>query len=197
MTSILTRYLGINLLRNNLLALLTLLAISIFFSLVEEFGDTGQGKYGILQAITYVLLLTPRLIYELLPIASIIGSITTLGVLSNNGELAMLRVSGMSQFKLARIFIEIGILFVVLTLIIGEWLMPISMQKAKTMRSTALITQSNDTLWLRSGDNFINIKKILPNNKLEDIYIYEIDKNNELTSILSSKTGEYSKTSTN
>ena len=52
------------------------------------------------------------------------------------------------------------------------------------MRSIALTQQialkTKNGFWSRDGLNFINIRKILPGDRLEEIYIYEFDENDHL-----------------
>ena len=76
---ILDRYIALTLIKVTLLVLFSLVLLFSFFALVDQLDSTGRGNYGVWQAITYVFLTTPRLTFELFPIAAVIGSMTTLG----------------------------------------------------------------------------------------------------------------------
>ncbi|HIF50419.1 MAG TPA: LPS export ABC transporter permease LptG [Thiotrichaceae bacterium] len=192
---ILDRYIGKSILGISLLALFSLVAIFSFFTLVDQLDDTGRGSYGVMEAIQYVLLTVPRLCYELFPIATVIGSMAALGLLANTSELAVIRTSGVSQMRMAFSLMKTGLIFVVISVLIGEVVAPISEQAAQRKRSIALTEQislkTKNGFWSRDGDNYINIRKILPNDRVEEIYIYEFDEDHKLRSSIRASSAEY------
>ncbi len=192
---ILDRYIGRSILVTSMLALFALVAVFSFFALVDQLDDTGRGDYGVPQAIQYVLLGIPHLSYELLPIAIVIGSMAALGMLANSSELAVIRTSGVSQARLAYSLIKTGLVFVVISILIGEVIAPITEEVAQKKRSIALTKQismkTKHGFWSRDGDNYINIRKILPGDRVEEIYIYEFDKEHHLRSSIYAKQAEY------
>ena len=139
---ILDRYIGRSIVVTSILALFALVAVFAFFSLVDQLDDTGRGNYGVADAIQYVLLTIPRLSYELFPIAIVIGSMAALGMLANTSELAVIRTSGVSQSQLAYSLIKTGLVFVVISILIGEVIAPVTEQAAQQKRSIAL-TKAN------------------------------------------------------
>ncbi len=193
---ILDRYIGKSILLVSFLALFSLVAIFSFFSLVDQLDDTGVGNYGVLEAIQYVLLTVPRLSYELFPIATVIGSMASLGILANTSELAVIRTSGISRIQLAYSLTKTGLIFVVISMFIGEVVAPVSEQAAQQKRSVALTQQislkTKNGFWSRDGDNYINIRKILPGDRVEEIYIYEFDEDHQLRSSIRANKAEYS-----
>ena len=94
---IIQRYITVNLVAVSLISLFGLVSLFSFFSIVDQLEETGRGSYGVTQALLYVLLTTPKLAYELFPIAVVIGSMTALGILAQNSELAVIRTSGVSS----------------------------------------------------------------------------------------------------
>lgn len=193
--NILQKYITRNLLSMTLLALLGLVCLFSFFSLIDQLADTGRGNYSVAQALIYVLLTTPKLVYELFPIAAVIGSMVTLGTLARNSELVIIRTSGLSRTDLAIMLSRSGIILVLLSIIIGEFIAPLSEETAQNRRSLAMTEQisikTKDGYWARDGDSFINIRKVLPDNQVEEIYIYEFDKDNKLRSSIYAKEGRY------
>lgn len=192
---ILDRYIGRSILVTSVLTLFALVAVFSFFSLIDQLDSTGRGNYGVSEAIQYVLLTVPRLSYELFPIATVIGSMTALGMLANTSELAVIRTSGVSQGQLAYSLIKTGLVFVVISILIGEVIAPVTEQAAQQKRSIALTKQismkTKHGFWSRDGDNYINIRKILPGDRVEGIYIYEFDKEHKLRSSIYAKHAEY------
>lgn len=189
------RYIMRILVQSTLIALLVLLGIFAFFSLIDQLEETGRGNYGVWQAIQYVVLTLPHLAYELFPIACVIGSMAMLGQLSHYSELAVLRTSGLSRRKLVTAMCKGGLVLILLAAIIGELIAPTAEQTAQHRRSVALTEQitlkSQYGFWSRDGQSFINIRKILPGNRVEKIYIYEFDSNNELRVSTFARSAEY------
>lgn len=192
---ILQRYVTVSLLWTTLLALFVLVALFCFFSLIDQLEETGRGNYGVLQAVTYVVLTMPRLAYELFPIASVIGAMAVLGILAQNSELAVIHTSGVSRFQLSVLLAKGGIVLVLVAVVIGELVAPVSEEKAQHMRSVALSKQialkSKHGFWTRDGNSYINIRKVLPGNVIEQIYIFEFDEGNRLRNSIYAKRASY------
>lgn len=192
---ILDRYITILLLKTTGLALLVLLALFAVLSLIDQLGDAGRGNYDVIKVIEYVFLTLPRLAFELAPIAAVIGGMTTLGILAHNSELVIIHVAGVSRFRLALSLLKGGLLIVLAALLVGELLAPYSEHTAQHMRSVALSKQiavnTGNGFWSRDGSSFINIRKILPGDQVEDIYIYEFDDEDRLRASTYARRGSY------
>ncbi len=192
---IIQRYFTGSLVWASMLALCALVALFSFFALIDQLEETGKGSYDVAKALTYVLLITPRLAYELFPIAAVIGSMATLGMMAHHSELAVIRTSGISRIRLCFILARSGLVLVVIAIVIGELLVPVCEEKAQQMRSMAMTDQialkTRYGFWARDGNSYINIRKVLPGRRVEQIYIYEFDDNDELRSSIYAQRGEY------
>lgn len=192
---ILDRYIIVILLKTTALALLALLALFAVLLLIDQLGDVGRGNYNVMKAIAFVFLTLPRLTCELIPVAAVIGGMTTLGILAHNSELVIIHTSGVSRFRLALSMMKGGALIVLAALLVGELLAPYSEQTAEYMRSLALSDEialnTVNGLWSRDGSSFINIRKILPGDQVEDIYIYEFDAGDRLRTSTHARRGRY------
>lgn len=195
--NILRRYIARTLAWTTLLALVILVALFSFFSLIDQLEETGRGNYGVLQAVTYVLLVTPRLASELFPIAAMVGAMATLGILAQNSELAVIRTAGVSAAQLGVLLARAGAVLVVLAVVVSELVAPFSEEKAQNLRSIAMTQQitlkSKYGFWARDGNSYINIRKVLPGRHVEQIYIYEFDNDSRLRSSTRAKQARYVK----
>ena len=85
-----------------------------------------------------------------------------MGHLATTNQLLVLRVSGMSIFRLTMLTIKIALIFVIAVIAIGEIFAPIASEEAERGRSKALdiaiASQSQEGFWIRDGENFINVK---------------------------------------
>lgn len=192
---IIDRYILTTLLMTTAVALIVLLALFTFLSLIDQLEETGHGNYDVLKAIQYVLLTLPRIAYELVPIAAIIGSMTTLGILSHHSELVIIRTAGVSLYRLAYAMAKGGAVIILAAIITGELIAPYCEQAAQHLRSVALSEQialkTKNGFWSRDGLSFINIRKLLPGDQLEDIYIYEFDPEDNLRTSTHAKRARY------
>lgn len=192
---IIQRYITVSLLGTSSLALSVLIALFSFFYLIDQLGDVGRGNYGVPQVLSYVLLTMPRLACELFPIAAVIGSMAVLGILARNSELDVIRTAGVSRLQLIKMLGKAGIILVLFAIVLGEFIAPASEQKAQHLRSVALTEQitlkTKFGFWARDGNSYINIRKILPGNKVEEIYIYEFDQQDQLRHSIHAKRATY------
>ena len=204
---ILQRYFGTEIIRAVLFVMLALLALFSFFDLMAELPSVNKGGYKIQHAIWYVCLGLPGYVYEFMPIAVLIGTIYVLSQFASNSEFTIMRAASMSTLMAANMLIKIGLLFVVLTFIFGELIAPSSSKFAEAMKLTALgATESQEFrtgLWTKDlirenglkgniiGSRFLNVKEILPNHQLNEVKMYEFDKNFHLVREVTAKNATY------
>lgn len=181
---ILDRYLGNTVALSTLLVTLVLLALFFFIDFAEQLGDVGKGNYGLAQALQYALLIQARHFYELFPVAALLGTLLGLGWLASNNELIVIRSAGVSLVQITLSVMKLGAVMILAAMAVGELLAPLSEQYAQSQRSIALsdrITlKTNYGFWTRDGQSFINIRTILPGDRLGDISIHEFDKHYNL-----------------
>ena len=103
------------------------LCLFFFFDFVDELQSIGKSDtlgYGTPQALMYVALLIPNHLYELLPIAVLIGTIFVMARLAQSSEYTILRTSGLGPWRALRTLLVLGVGFVFLTFAIGDYLTP-------------------------------------------------------------------------
>lgn len=176
---ILDRYIGTAVAMSSLLVMLVLLALFFFIDFVNNLNDVGKGNYDVVTAAQYVLLSQPRRIYELFPLAALLGTMLGLGALAAGSELTVIRAAGVSLTRIVLSVMKVAAVMMLGVVLIGELVAPKSEQYAQSLRSMALSSQiSLDThygFWSRDERSFINIRTMLPGGKFNDIYVYEFD----------------------
>lgn len=191
----LRRYLAGEVIRATLMVLLAFLGLFAFFDFVNELDNIGRGGYELHHALVYVILLIPGRVYELMPIAVLIGSLYALTTLARHSEITVMRASGLSTARLLGVLSLIGVLFVVMTFVFGEYIAPPAEKAAQQWRLTARgNTVSNELqsgLWVRDGRRFINVKVLTPERTMQGVRIYEFDDAHALRTISYAQRGEY------
>ncbi|MDH3514208.1 MAG: LPS export ABC transporter permease LptG [Gammaproteobacteria bacterium] len=190
MLSLLDRLIARHVLHSTLLVLNVLVALAVFFVLIDTLKDYGKANFGMFELIKYVLLRQPQQVYELSPIGALIGTIMGLSTLALNSELTAMRAAGVSVARIVIATLKMGVLFAVVILLAGEYIVPVSENMAQTGRARALETplQKKSTgIWLRSGASFVNIGEVLPDFSLLRMNIYVFGQDNRLRSQTSAR----------
>jgi len=185
--SLLARYLARQVLTASGFVLLALLVLFAFFDVMQELGSLGRNDYGLAQAAVVVLLSVPGHLYEIVPVAMLIGTLFALSRLVGNSEYAVMRVSGLSTWRVAGYFAAIGVVLAALVLALGEYVAPWSDQTAQRYKLSAtrsvVAQQFRSGLWVKEGTSFVNVREVLPDNTLRGIEIYGFDAEGRLVSI--------------
>lgn len=191
-----SRYLFQEIVVSIVLMMLALLALFAFFDLIQELESLGKGTYGLGQILLFVLLSIPGHVYEVVPVAVLIGTMYALAQFGRNSELVVLRTSGISMVQMARPLLAAGALFAAVTFIGGELVAPLSEKSAQKMRIMAtdsVIAQDfRSGMWVKDGNSFINIEDVLPDAGLLNVHIYEFDPDFHLRVISNARTANYS-----
>jgi lipopolysaccharide export system permease protein len=176
------------------------LGLFYFFDFVEEMKFVAQNQnagYGYLQAMLYALLLIPNHVYELLPITLLIGTVFVLARLAQSSEFTILRTSGLGPVQALRHLAKLGVIFIVLTWILGDYVAPWAERQAKQYKTMALgesiISQTG--AWFRErGEQSLQTIHILAaklNGEIADIHIYEFDPHGRFKSMTRAQTGTH------
>lgn len=178
------------------LVLAAFLALFSFFDFIDELRSVGKGSYNLGHAALFVALSLPGLVYELIPIATLIGSLYALSTLARHSEITVLRASGLATRDLLLTLFRVAGLLALLTFVIGEVLVPFAERLGQETRAQALskvIAQGgfDSGLWIKDGRSFINIRKATPDARLEGIRIYQFNERNELSQVTDAQAAEF------
>lgn len=192
---IITRYLLKEITVSVLLIMLALIAMFSFFDLVQELEDLGRGNYSLGKVLLFVALSAPGHIYEIMPVAVLVGCMYSLGQFARHSELIILRVSGISLSGITVSLLKIGLVFTLLTFFIGELITPLSEKMAQRMRIKAtdsvIVQDFMSGLWVKDGNSFVNVEEVLADSTLLNVHIYEFDHTFKLVTSSDAKSGKF------
>ena len=188
----LTRYLVVEIVRMSLFVLAALLGMFLFFEMINELNDLGQGTYSFGKMLVFVLLESPSHAYEFMPIAALIGGMVALSLLNQHSEFVVMRVGGLSIKKVLGILCFAGVLFAIATLLIGEYVAPNAERAAAEIKLAAkgqgILQGYRSGFWFKGKDNFVN-GEALPDKNLRRLDIYQFDGRRRLSAHTSAKRG--------
>jgi lipopolysaccharide export system permease protein len=192
---IIDRHLRVAILHQFLLVLAVLMALFVFITFIDELSSVNRGNYGLLKITQFVLLSIPKILYEVFPIAALIGAILGLSNLAKDSELTVMRSVGVSINRIVFSTVKVGILLGILAMILGEVIAPFSETKALRIRAEAIQSQvkqkSDFGLWMRDESSFISIGEVLPDLSLINVKIFEFDQDSKLRHLSRAKNGIY------
>ncbi len=184
--SILSAYLMRTILASTLLVLAVLLALATLFEFIGEL-DNKMGDYGIPQALIYSVLRLPQVAFQMLPMATLIGALLGLGGLATSSELIVMRSAGLSVGKLAGMVAITGVVIMVITALIGEYIGPPLDYYARTMRNEARFQQdernSGNAAWVKVGPVILHLERVNSEFEFGGIYLFRFNEDNSLRSI--------------
>lgn len=173
---LIARYLSRSIIQMSLMLLLGLTALFSFFYLLGEVSRVSSGQVTWADLILQVILLAPGHMYDLMPVAVLIGTLLALSQLVASSELTVIRTSGLSIGK-TLVYLGIsGVFFALLMLFLGEWLAPKSEQLAEeawlsTTNKGASRTHSSG-FWMKEDGQILTCEDILPDASLNKVRIY-------------------------
>jgi len=178
------------------LVLIGLLMLFSFFDLIQQLEDVAKGRYPLLPALLLAALELPSRLYELFPVAVLIGTMFALAQLVLHSEYAVMRTAGVSMMALGRTLVMIGLAFATIAFAVGEFVAPWSDeagQRLKLRQTNAEVAVSafRSGVWVKDAGSFVNVGRILHDTTLEQIKVYEFDEEYRLRSISLARSGKY------
>jgi lipopolysaccharide export system permease protein len=169
---------------------LAFLSLFFFIDFVDAINRSAQRAFPLTAAALSTLLRMPGQLYELAPIAVLIGTIYALSRMAQASEFTVLRTAGLAPGRALRLLLLPGACFGLFTFALGEWVVPWSEQTAASLsegvgrgaRSAVAGTWMKD----RGGsspqahNSAVHIAAALPQGELQGIRIFEFDRDNQL-----------------
>jgi len=168
------------------------LSLFFFFDFVEEVQSVGRHAatgYKLIHAVSYVALMVPSHLYELMPIAVLIGTIFVMARLAQSSEYTILRTSGLDPWRALRTLLVLGLGFVMLTFVIGDYASPLADRTAQLLKAryTGRITIGQTGAWLKEkqayGTYAVNVGELASDGSLRSVRIFEFDNRGLLASM--------------
>lgn len=185
--NLLSRYLMTTILSGTFLVLIVLLALAALFQFIGNMDDV-QGDFELPLVLLYSLLRLPQISFEMLPMAALIGSLLGLGALANKSELVVMRTAGLSVLKLARMVGLSGLVLLVVTALIGEFIAPPLDFFARNLRSEARSSQleresGGNPAWFKDGNLILHVERVNTEFEFGGVYVFRFNGDRSLGAI--------------
>ncbi|MDD2054534.1 LPS export ABC transporter permease LptG [Pseudomonas putida] len=181
----LDRYIGRSVLFGIVAVLGIIFGLASLFAFIDEMSDISD-TYTFMDALAYVMLTAPRRIYDMLPMAALIGCLIGLGNLASNSELTIMRAAGVSIGRIVWAVMKPMLVLMVVGVLMGEYVAPVTETLAQANRSLAQgggsAQSSKHGLWHRQGEEFIHVNSVQPSGMLLGVTRYRFDEQRHMLS---------------
>ncbi len=170
---------------STLFVMAAFLGLFLFFDLVGELDGLGRGSYSVWAALAVCLYQVPGHIYELAPIAVLIGTIYALARLAQSSEYTILRTAGLGPGRALTLLTVLGMVFVVFTFVIGDFVAPWCDTQSTLMQSRRQggLSVEAGGAWLRDSRDLadgvhhytVNFGAARSDREVENVRIFEFD----------------------
>lgn len=162
---------------------LLLLALDVTFAFLIELEEL-RNDYRLPQALQFVLLTSPRRLYEMIPTGTLLGCLVALGALANNSELVVMRAAGVSLLQILWATLRPVLLVAGVAFVLGEYVAPQTEQIAQGSRAVALgsgkALHSRSGVWHREGSEYIHVNAVEPSGRLHGVTRFRFDDSGRL-----------------
>ena len=169
------------------LVLMVLLMLVGLYLFVDQQSDVGTGRYGMLDALLFVICNLPDQGFQLLPMAALLGALLALGNLARGSELIAMRAAGASVWRIAYWVAGAGAILMVFSWVVGDYVAPPLEQFAYQQRMLAKFNQFNvsgsESLWAKDGNTFIAVQSQHSADSYGGIYVLRFDDQHHLLSV--------------
>jgi lipopolysaccharide export system permease protein len=178
---------------------LAFLALFFFIDLVDHLEDVGTRQRGTLDAVLAAAWELPGHLYELVPIALLIGTIYSLARLAQSSEFTILRTGGLGPGRALALLALLGVAFAALTFVIGDVLAPYAERQGllHQARSVGGVRLGSAGAWLKErrpaadGEHSVsvNIAGTSARGALAGVRIFEFDADGRLVARIEAQEG--------
>ena len=168
--------------------------LQVLFTYLGELGALNE-NYNAWQALLYVMWGAPRYLYEILPIAALIGAVLGLGTLASNSELVIMCSIGISLFCIVGWVIRSALILVILSFALSEWVIPYTNEQAKGVNVHRCVNALGEVkgYWTREGQRFIYIDYANAQGQLKHVQVVDFDEGYHLKGVLNAAQGQFVK----
>lgn len=193
--NLLTRYLGREIYLSIALVFAALIALFAFLDLIRELS-LMQGQYHLGYVLLFVVLTIPGHIYELFPVAVLVGTIFAMVQMAASSELTVYRASGVSLRQMIGALFKIALPLIALSFVFSEFVAPPSERLAQQLRQKAqnaqvVFAEFRSGTWVKDEQSFVNAKTVMPDGSLANVDIYRFDETNHLEAITHAKQARF------
>ena len=177
--SLLRGYLIRNLLAAYLLTTAALGALLWLLDMLDRLEDGLGGAMDLANTALLALRILPEGLIDLLPVITVLATASAMSTLQVRSELTVIRAAGVSIWRLTMVALIPGVAVAALGLASLQWLTPQLQEGPERLIGASLgesgLWHPSHGLWVRSGDEFLNVQQLRLGRIPTDINLFRFD----------------------
>lgn len=166
------------------LCIITIVSLYLLIDIFEKIDDLMENNATLSEGLKFFLYKIPSITYQTTPIAVLLATLLSLGILSRNVEITAMKAGGISVIKIVFPIIIASLAISALSFAINEYIVPPAKKEVETIKKTKVegkkqgMSFKQNKMWYRGNNNIYSITS-LDSKKgiMHGLTIYEIDKN--------------------
>ncbi|MBD3246251.1 MAG: LptF/LptG family permease [Candidatus Omnitrophica bacterium] len=178
-----------------LFALLSLSMVMLLGNMMKISDMVIRKGVSVADALKIFSFFIPYLLGFTLPLSFLLGILLSMGRLVTDNEIVAIRVAGISLLRILRIFMIIGIVGSLFLLLLNDRVIPdyhykyhAQLKNTFSQNVSALIEPG---IFLEHFDNYVLYVSDKEGNKLKNVYIWEVDDQDEKSKLVFARRGEF------
>ncbi len=192
---ILDRYIVKHIVFATAFVILVVAGLSFLITLLGELKDIGTGDYHFTQAVIYVFMRLPYMLYQFFPMLVLVGGMVGLSILASHRELIVMRASGFSVMQVVRAVLMAAVILILCATFFGEYVAPranfMADKKKDSLQNSGQAVATASGVWVHEGNNFFHIDRVIGVDRLEGVTRYEFNDQHQLLASYFAKKIEY------
>jgi len=176
-------------------SLFTLSLVMLMGNLMKISDMVIRKGVNIFDALKILFFFVPYLLGFTIPLSFLMGVLLVMGRLIADNEIVAIRVAGISLFKILNIFLILGAIFSLFLFILNDKVIPDFhyryRSQIKNIYSKNVSALIEPGVFLENFPNHILYVSDKQENKLKNVFIYEIDEKSKQSKVTFAKQGEF------
>jgi lipopolysaccharide export system permease protein len=161
------------------LSLAGLVALFIVIDLFENMDNLIKFKVPLGIGIWFFLYKVPYIIGQTSPVATLLASLISIGLLSRHNEITAMKAGGIRLFRIISPMLISGIAITIGVILLNEYITPYAIKRTDAMQAQWFGVQGRALggtgLWIRTTDGILNIKEAnLKKGELRGVTLFRI-----------------------
>jgi len=175
----------------------SLFATGFLFVLIEFLQKAARDGFSI-ALMRYFLFLLPSILYQMLPLAALLGTLITLALFARTHEIVAMQALGMGPLRLSSLFLASLFFLMTASFFLSDFFIPPTTKKARLIyhrevkRQTDYAIFKTNRIWYRSAEGIYNIALLHPEkNVMEGLTLYQFNDQFQLVQEIRAKQATY------
>lgn len=197
---IIFKYISINFIKFYAICIASFLLVYMIIDFMGQFWKLNARGLPAIDIFIYFLSKSPFILNQISPMATLLATMLTLGILSRNSEITVMKSSGISVFQISIPILVLSFLISLFSIVSGEYLVPYSNKICKKIeryrpgRDNTQRLFKKDKIWYFGRNNIYNIDLLDPKKEmLHGITILQRDDNYAISRRIDAKTAMWEK----